>query len=343
MPPKPANSKLEPDQGCRIVSMVLVSLMLYSKRWGTFGAYALLGMLAASSFSSRSRFSALAQLGAPPSGLQPPPGLGIGGGLGLGGGGGGGLGLPPLSGGGGGGMAPFPGLGQGGGGGMAPGMAGGMPPTAEERRIQQLQDKALEDPRLEELCSGKTRKSTDIGAECWAQVWANGGCKAENAPPYTDWHKAQSLETLVMDVVQWANLEDDRHKTGCYGDQGPPPDQPMPQAPPPGMMGHQQQPPGPPPPPEVMQKIQSSLESPQLPTLCPGVDRRATDIGEACLHKIWTHVGCKAETAPSYDQWYKTQSFEVLVADSAQWASLPTEKHRLRCYGDATGAVKAEL
>merc|ERR1712137_744370 len=75
------------------------------------------------------------------------------------------------------------------------------------------------------------RKSTDVGSQCWATIWTNGGCKAENVPKYEDWHQTQNLEVLVADVVQWANLPDNRHKQGCYGDVGPPENLPAPPQP----------------------------------------------------------------------------------------------------------------
>merc|ERR1719229_704906 len=94
--------------------------------------------------------------------------------------------------------------------------------------IQQMQQEAVRDAKIDSLCPGKTRQSTDIGAECWATVWTNGGCKASNVPQYEQWHQTQSLEVLVADVVQWANLPDERHKQGCYGDAGPPANEPPP-------------------------------------------------------------------------------------------------------------------
>jgi len=238
-------------------------------------------------------------------------------------------------------------------GGATPGgMTGGSP-------VEQLQAQALREKNLDILCAGKTRQTRDVGAECWAKIWVDGGCKAENVPEYESWHQAQSLEILVADVVQWANLPDERHKQGCLGNAGPPKNEPPPPAAPGGMglgggmgglgggmgglgglaagggMGGMagNAPQGPPPPPEVLQKVQASLDSPDLPGLCPGLDRQATGIGEGCWRKIWTHVGCLEESTPPYEQWHNTQSLEVLVADAAQWASLPSDRHKKTCYG----------
>lgn len=254
---------------------------------------------------------------------------------------------------------------------MQPG--GGQTP----QDIQRLQSQAVQDPKLDTMCEGKQRQSTNVGAECWSTIWTAGGCKAQNVPAYEQWHQTQTLEVLVADVVQWANLPDERHKTGCYGDGGPPVNEPAPLMPQGGMgpgggmglgsgmglgggglglggtglgggmgpggglglggglgMGAppaQSQ--GPPLPPEVAQKIQSALQSPELPSLCPGVDPQATSVGEVCWQKIWTHVGCSQSTVPPYGEWHATQSMQVLVADAAQWASLPSEKHRTTCYG----------
>eukprot|EP00927_Polykrikos_kofoidii_P003314 TRINITY_DN11317_c0_g1_i1.p1 TRINITY_DN11317_c0_g1~~TRINITY_DN11317_c0_g1_i1.p1 ORF type:complete len:426 (-),score=91.02 TRINITY_DN11317_c0_g1_i1:194-1318(-) len=299
------------------------------------------------------------------------PGLG---GPGLGGPGLGGPGLSGLgsdAGGTGGGIQlPTMNLFGGGGGGGGGGGAWNTPST-----IQQLQATAVQNPKLDSLCPGKNRRSTDIGAECWAAVWANGGCNAENVPKYEDWHRAQTLEVLVADVVQWANLPDDRHKQGCYGSAGPPVNEPAPPqpagarglggagglggglgalgggvgggrggmgglgggvggSPQLGQQQQQQQMP-----PEVVQKIEASLQSPELPNLCPGKTRQSTNVGEECWKKIWGHVGCRETSAPPYEQWHQTQSLEVLVADAAQWASLPSEKHREACYGSSSAEL----
>lgn len=232
-------------------------------------------------------------------------------------------------------------------GGMAGLGGGGASQTPQD--IQQLQAQAVQDPQLDTLCPGKTRQSTDVGAECWAIIWAHGGCNAANLPQYESWHQSQNLEVLVADVVQWANLPDERHQQGCYGDAGPPENLPAPpQAPQggaPGGMGmglnplglgggmQPQAPQGPPPPPQVAQKIEASLQG--ADQVCPGVGRQQTAVGEGCWANIWTHVGCKASTVPPYVEWHNAQNLEVLVADAAQWASLPSETHRVTCYGDA--------
>mmetsp|Transcript_86082 Transcript_86082/g.239573 ORF Transcript_86082/g.239573 Transcript_86082/m.239573 type:complete len:98 (+) Transcript_86082:1013-1306(+) len=90
---------------------------------------------------------------------------------------------------------------------------------------------------------------------------------------------------------------------------------------------------GPVAPPEVEQKIAASLQSAVDARICGGADRSATGVGEACWKQIWGHVGCRESTAPAYEEWHNAQSFEVLVADAAQWASLPSERHRAACYG----------
>jgi len=260
---------------------------------------------------------------------------------------------------------------------MAPGAGGSGTP----QNIQQMQAQAVQSAGLDTMCPGKQRSTTNVGAECWLKIWTAGGCKAENVPQYEEWHQIQSLEVLVGDVVQWANLPDDRHKQGCYGDGGPPqnlPAPPMPRAggmaggmqsplggmgggsplgggstlgggsplggmggsPLGGMGGGMQPPPalggaaqGPAPPPEVSQKIMSALQSPDIGNLCPGVSQSSTAVGEACWKKIWKHVGCLESTTPKYEDWHAAQSFEVLVADAAQWASLPSQKHKETCYG----------
>merc|ERR1740129_364988 len=62
------------------------------------------------------------------------------------------------------------------------GLAGGGSQTPQY--IQQMQAEAVRDPALDTLCPGKTRQTTDIGAECWVTIWVHGGCKAANVPAY---------------------------------------------------------------------------------------------------------------------------------------------------------------
>lgn len=288
-----------------------------------------------------------------------------------------------------GGAAPLGGFGSlgGGGGGAMPnslptvnllgglGGSGAMGGSQTPQNIQQMQQEAIRAADLDNLCPGKTRQSTEVGAECWARIWTIGGCKASNVPQYESWHQTQNLEVLVADVVQWANLPDDRHKQGCYGDSGAPDNLPAPLQPqagagglgggmgglggslgapqggggggfggglagalgggmgggPLGMAQQQQQ--GPPPPAEVVQKIETSLQTAETNGLCGSAGRQTTGVGEECWRQIWTHVGCMASTTPPYVEWHSAQSFEVLIADAAQWASLSSATHRTTCYG----------
>jgi hypothetical protein len=226
--------------------------------------------------------------------------------------------------------------------------------------------------KADDMCPGKTGQSVNVGHECWAAVWVAGGCKAANLPAYEAWHSSQNLEVLVADVVQWANLPDARHKEGCYGNSGAPVNEPAPPQPGTGLgsgvsmlgglpplgsgLGDRQsngglgsggapsapgQVQGPAPPPEVVQKIQTALDS--SAGLCSGVGRQATAVGESCWTKIWTHVGCLEASTPRYEEWHNAQSFEVLVADAAQWATLPSQKHKAACYGLSTTSSITEL
>lgn len=229
------------------------------------------------------------------------------------------------------------------------GGAVGQGGSSTPQHIQQMQAQAVQAATLDSMCPGKQRRDTNVGDQCWAMIWTAGGCKAENVPKYEEWHSMQSLEVLVGDVVQWANLPDERHKQGCYGDAGPPQNQPAPPMPSRGssplsgglaQQGGMQAPlglgapaQGPAPPPEVQQKVMSALQSPDLASLCPGVGGSSTAVGEACWKNIWRHVGCLESSTPPYEDWHNSQSFEVLVADAAQWASLPSAKHKQTCYG----------
>merc|ERR1719313_1417025 len=70
-------------------------------------------------------------------------------------------------------------------------------------------------PESGEACAGRGQDSTDVGAACWATLWALR-CK-EPALAYSAWHAAQSLTVLTEDVAQWATLPDAKHRRGCHG------------------------------------------------------------------------------------------------------------------------------
>merc|ERR1712216_112939 len=90
---------------------------------------------------------------------------------------------------------------------------------------------------------------------------------------------------------------------------------------------------GRPPAPEVAEAIQRIMTDPAAQTLCGAqIQGPTTGIGEECWKKIWSFAGCTT-LAPPYMTWHNSQSFEILLADAAQWAALKTEKHRLTCYG----------
>jgi len=68
-------------------------------------------------------------------------------------------------------------------------------------------------------CANYRRDSTGISQKCYEKIWTDQGCtntKVVNA--YSDWAKAQTLDTLVNDSFLWATLTSDTHRKGCYGD-----------------------------------------------------------------------------------------------------------------------------
>jgi len=229
--------------------------------------------------------------------------------------------------------APLGALGGGQGGLPTLNLLGGASQTPSN--IAQLQDRKLQDPKIDSICPGVDRRATDVGPECWQAIWVDGGCKAENAPDYVPWHRAQTLEVLVADVVQWANLPDERHQQGCRGDAGQPPAEPTSLTPTAGAVDQSL-------PADIEQKVRSVLDSDELTTMCPGVGRQATNVGEECWRQLWIHMGCLEATVPEYGQWHSSQSLEVLVVDVAQWAGLPGEKYTTTCFGADTAAIQNE-
>ncbi|CAD7958055.1 unnamed protein product [Amoebophrya sp. A120] len=110
-------------------------------------------------------------------------------------------------------------------GGGAPGLVGN---AGQIDPLQKMMNEMMQSPDLDgKVCAGVPRKQTNVGKECWENIWAFVGCKKENSPQYEQWHAAQSLEILAIDALQWAHLDDPKHKDACYGNNGPP----APQAP----------------------------------------------------------------------------------------------------------------
>merc|ERR1740129_1066580 len=84
------------------------------------------------------------------------------------------------------------------------------------------------------------------------------------------------------------------------------------------------------------QQLQAKfVRDPSLDGVCPGKVPQSMGVGAECWASVWVRGGCKAENVPEYESWHEHQSLEVLIADVAQWAHLPDERHRQGCYGSA--------
>jgi hypothetical protein len=67
-------------------------------------------------------------------------------------------------------------------------------------------------------CANYRKDSTGISQECYNKIWADQGCTTNAHNVSADWHKTQTLDTLVNDSFLWATLTTDTHRKGCYGD-----------------------------------------------------------------------------------------------------------------------------
>ena len=85
--------------------------------------------------------------------------------------------------------------------------------------------------------------------------------------------------------------------------------------------------------PAVAEALQKMMQDPKVQGMCGAqIQGNTTGVGEECWRKIWAYVGCTSQ-APPYMTWHNSQSYEILLADAVQWANMPSEKHRLTCYG----------
>ena len=54
-----------------------------------------------------------------------------------------------------------------------------------------------------------------VSADEYKQIWKNAGCTTD--ANYTDWTKKQTRDILIDDAHLWASLKDNKHRSGCYG------------------------------------------------------------------------------------------------------------------------------
>jgi hypothetical protein len=70
----------------------------------------------------------------------------------------------------------------------------------------------------ENPCGGFAPTSTNISQACYDKVWRDAGCPTKARDMKSDdWFSKQTLNTLKSDSNQWATLDTDEHKVGCYG------------------------------------------------------------------------------------------------------------------------------
>lgn len=71
----------------------------------------------------------------------------------------------------------------------------------------------------EDPCAVYSSNSVNVSQACYNKIWKDAGCTttATDMTTNTSWFSTQTLDGLKTDSGLWATLNDDTHKTGCYG------------------------------------------------------------------------------------------------------------------------------
>ena len=69
----------------------------------------------------------------------------------------------------------------------------------------------------EDPCGGYSSSSTNISQACYNKIWKDVGCTTVAQDVNSDYLKSQTIDGLKTDSGLWTTIDDDTHKTGCYG------------------------------------------------------------------------------------------------------------------------------
>jgi hypothetical protein len=69
----------------------------------------------------------------------------------------------------------------------------------------------------EDPCGEYSSSSTNISQSCYNKIWKDVGCTTVAQDVNSDYLKSQTIDGLKSDSSLWSTIDDDSHKTGCYG------------------------------------------------------------------------------------------------------------------------------
>jgi len=69
----------------------------------------------------------------------------------------------------------------------------------------------------EDPCKVFSKDSVKISQDCYAKIWKDAGCTEPAQDVTSDYLSGLTKKGLKNDSDQWATLDDDTHKQGCYG------------------------------------------------------------------------------------------------------------------------------
>jgi hypothetical protein len=154
-------------------------------------------------------------------------------------------------------------------------------------------------------CSRYKKDSTGISQTCYNQIWKDQGCTTQPRNAKDGWTKNQTLEHLAYDTFKWATLTDDNHRKGCYGN-------------------------------STNYSTKTSPVYPNSYNPCANYTKDSKGISQYCYNKIWTDQGCITPEQNVNNGYLNKQTFDGVVNDSFQWATLTDDNHRKGCYGNST-------
>ena len=69
----------------------------------------------------------------------------------------------------------------------------------------------------EDPCEVFSKNSVNISQDCYTKIWRDSGCTQPEQDVTTEYLAGLTKKGLKNDSNQWATLDDDTHKQGCYG------------------------------------------------------------------------------------------------------------------------------
>ena len=150
--------------------------------------------------------------------------------------------------------------------------------------------------KKEQNCAAYTGDSSYLPDECLKKIWDDSGCTniAAADANYIRWKKMSKRE-VEKDINSWRNLEDNTHRTLCFG-----PDR--------------------------------SRWMPPINCEADFTDGD-TNLPKKCIRESWKAAGCTTDLGGPAEDWYAKGNKKNMKADMKMWAKLGDDGRRTRCYG----------